>query len=166
MGKSSHSLAATGTKVTVAVASSHSIDDTNSNMNDGVSKSLPVDPLKGKSTSTLKMKQQSSFFEVEDYYSSDSSALPPKKVVLPQSEAESSQIVIMPAMMIGVVNFEEEFASIKATLERLSKESAEKDARIKRQEEQIAKLLKRLDKGPRASSNRGASSDKDEKDDY
>jgi len=66
-------------------------------------------------------------------------------------------------MMIGVVNFEEEFASMKATLERLSKESAEKDARIKRQEEHIAKLLKKLDKGPRASSNRGVSSDDDEK---
>jgi len=66
-------------------------------------------------------------------------------------------------MMIGVANFEEEFASMKATLETLSKESAEKDARIKRQEEQITKLLKRLDKGPRASSNRGASSDEDEK---
>jgi len=69
----------------------------------------------------------------------------------------------MPAMMIGFVNFEEEFASMKATLERLSKESAEKDARIKCQEEHIAKLLKKLDKGMRASSNRGASTDEDEK---
>jgi len=69
----------------------------------------------------------------------------------------------MPAMMIGVVNFEEKFASIKATLERLSKESAEKDAHFKRQEEHIAKLLKKLDKGLRASSNRGTSSDEEEK---
>jgi len=69
----------------------------------------------------------------------------------------------MPAMMIGVVNFEEEFASMKATLERLSKESAEKDARIRRQEEHIVKLLKKLDKGPRASSTRGASSNEDKK---
>ena len=69
----------------------------------------------------------------------------------------------MPAMMIGVVDFDEEFASMEAMLERLSKESAEKDARIKRQEGQIAKLLKKLDKGPRASSNRGASSDEDKK---
>jgi len=65
--------------------------------------------------------------------------------------------------MIGVVNLEEEFTSMKATLERLSKESAKKDARIKRQEEHVAKLLKKLDKGSRASSNRGASSDEDEK---
>ena len=70
---------------------------------------------------------------------------------------------IMPAMMIGVVDFDEEFASMKAMLERLSKESVKKDARIKRQEEQITKLLKKLDKGPRASSNRGASSDEDKK---
>ena len=36
--------AATATKRTVAVASLHSINDTGSNMNDGVGKSLPVDP--------------------------------------------------------------------------------------------------------------------------
>jgi len=92
--------AATGTKRTVAVASLHSSDETDSNMNDRVGKSLLVDPLKGKSTSMLKIKQQSPFFWVEDYYSSDSSASLPKKVVFPQSEAESSQTVIMPAMMI------------------------------------------------------------------
>ena len=99
----------------------------------------------------------------EDHYNSDSFASSPKKVVFPQSEVESSQTVIMPAIMIGVVNLEEEFTSMKATLERLSKESAKKDARIKRQEEHVAKLLKKLDKGSRASSNRGASSDEDEK---
>jgi len=52
----------------------------------------------------------------------------------------------MSAMMIGAVNFEEEFARMKATLERLSKESAKKDTRFRRQEEHIAKLLKKLDK--------------------
>jgi len=155
-------VAATGTKRTVAVTSLHSTNDTDSNMNDGVGKSLLVDPLKGKSTLTLKIKQQSPFLGVEDYYSSDSSTSLPNKVVFPQSEAESSQTVIMPAM-IGAMNLEEEFASMKATLKRLSKESAEKDARIKRQEEHITKLLKKLDKGFRTSSNRGASSDEDKK---
>jgi len=53
--------------------------------------------------------------------------------------------------MIVVVNLEEEFVSMKATLERLSKESTEKDARIKCREECIAKLLKKLDKGLRAT---------------
>jgi len=99
---------------------------------------------------------------VEDYYSSDSSASP-KKVVFPQSKAKSSQIVIMSAMMIGAVNLKEEFASMKAMLERLSKESVETDACIKRLEEHMAKLLEKLDKGLCTSSNRGASSDKDEK---
>jgi len=68
---------------------------------------------------------------VKVYYRSDSSASSPRKVARPQSKAESSLTVIMPAMMIGAVNFEEEFVSMKATLERLSKESVEKDARIK-----------------------------------
>jgi len=57
------------------------------------------------------------------------------------------------------VNFEEEFASMKATLERIPEESAKKDAHIKRQEEHIVKLLKKLDKGSRASSNSEASED-------
>ena len=53
----------------------------------------------------------------------------------------------MPSMMVGAANFEEEFTNMKVMLERLSKESVEKDVRIKRQEEHIAKLLKKLDKG-------------------
>jgi len=126
-------VAATSTNRTVAIAAAsfHSTDDTNSNMNDGVSKSQLGHPLKEKSTSTLKIKQQSPFLKVEDYYSSDSSASSPNKVVFPQFEAESLQTVIMPTMTIGAVNLEEELASTKATLERLSKESVEKDARIK-----------------------------------
>ena len=39
--------AATSTERIVAVASLHSTDDTGSNMNNGVSKSLDVDPFKG-----------------------------------------------------------------------------------------------------------------------
>jgi len=84
---------------------------------------------------------------MEDYHSSDSSVSPLKQVVFPQSEAELSQTVIMPAMMIRAVNLEKEFTIMKATLEKLSKESAEKDSRIERQEEHIAKLLKKLDEG-------------------
>ena len=75
--------AATGIKRTVAVVTLHSTGNTDSNMNVGVGKSLPVNPLKGKATSTLKMKQQSPFFRVEDYCSSDSFASSPKKVVFP-----------------------------------------------------------------------------------
>ena len=43
--------------------------------------------------------------------------------------------------MIGAMNLEEEFVSMKVALERLSKENAEKDAHIKRHEEHIAKSL-------------------------
>jgi len=49
-------IATTGIKRAVAVASLPSTHNTDSNMNDGVGKSLSVDPLKGKATSTLKMK--------------------------------------------------------------------------------------------------------------
>ena len=41
-----------------------------------------------------------------------------------ETEVESLDTVIMP----GVANLEEQLASMKATLDRLSKESAEKDA--------------------------------------
>jgi len=132
-------------------------------VHDGIGKISSVHPLKRKSTQELKTKCQSLFFEVEDYYSSDFSSSSLRKAALTQSEAQSSPTVIVHAMIIGAVNFEEEFASMKATLERLSKKSAEKDARIKRQEEHIAKLLKKLYKGTRASSNKGVSSDEDEK---
>ena len=105
--------AATVTKRTVGVVSLHSTDDTHSNVYDGVGKTLFIDPLKGKSTS--KKDEAAIFiFSMEDYYSSDSSASSPKKVVFLQSEGKSSQTIIMLAMMIGAVNFEEEFASIKS----------------------------------------------------
>jgi len=155
--------ATTATKRAVAIASLHLIDNAVSNMHDGIGEVPLVDPLKGKSIQEMKMKHQSPFFEVEGYYSSDSSASSPRRATIPESEAESSPTIIMPATMVGAINFEEEFAIMKATLGRLSKESAEKDARIKRQEEHIAKLRKKLDKGPRASSNKGTSSDEDEK---
>jgi len=79
----------------------------------------------------LKIKHQSPIFDVEDYYNSNSSVPSIRKVIFAQSKTESSPTIIVHAMMIGVVNFEEEFACVKAALERLSKESAEKDAHIK-----------------------------------
>ena len=48
-------------------------------------------------------------------------------------------------------------------MERLSKESAKNDAYIKRQEEHIAKLLKKLEKVLGALYNKGASGGRDEK---
>jgi len=43
----------------------------------------------------------------------------------------------MPVMATGVANFKKQLASMKAMLDRLSKENAEKDAQIKRQNEQL-----------------------------
>jgi len=62
------------TKRAVAITSLHSTDNANSNVHDRVSKIPFVDPLKRKSIQELKTKHQSLFFEVEDYYNSDSSA--------------------------------------------------------------------------------------------
>ena len=42
-------------------------------------------------------------------------------------EDESSEIVIIPVTVTEATNFEEQLASIKATLDRLFKESVEKD---------------------------------------
>ena len=111
------------TKRAVAIASLHSTENANSNVYDGVGKVPSIDPLKGKSIQELKL---SPFFEVEDYNNSKSSPSSTRKATLTKSEAKSSPTVIMPAMMVGAVNFKQDFASMKATLERLSKESVKK----------------------------------------
>ena len=74
-------------------------------------------------------------------------------------EAESSDTVIMPVMMTGATNLKEQLASMMATLDRLSKESAETDAQIKRQNDQIAELTKRLEKKLSEASNKGSSAE-------
>ena len=70
-------------------------------------------------------------FEDDGYSSSDSSLTPSKGSLSSQAKAESFDTVIMPVMVTGATNFEEQLASMKATLDRLSKQSAEKDAQIK-----------------------------------
>jgi len=50
--------------------------------------------------------------------------------------------------MIGSTGFEDEMANMKAILEKLTKESEEKEARIKLQAEKIAKLTKKLENDP------------------
>ena len=49
-------------------------------------------------------------------------------------------------MIICTNNMKEEMAAMKAMLERLIKESEEKEAHIKLQEEKIARLTKLLEK--------------------
>ena len=75
--------------------------------------------------------------EDHGYTSSDSLPPSPRELVV-ESETESSNSVIMPAMVMEATNVEEQLADMKATLERLAKENLEKDAQIKRQSEQIA----------------------------
>jgi len=57
-------------------------------------------------------------------------------------------------MVTEAANVEEQLASMKATLDRLSRESAEKGTQIKRQNEQIAELMKRLEKKSSEASNK------------
>jgi len=83
--------------------------------------------------------------EDDEYGSSDSSPTSSRDLVFSQVEVESSDIVIMPVMMIETINLEEQLADMN-TLDRLSKENAKKDAQIKRQSKQIANLIKKLGK--------------------
>jgi len=66
-------------------------------------------------------------------------------------------------MVIEAINSEEELTNIKATLERLSKESEEKDARIKYQNRQIAALKKELGKRSSKVSNKDLDSEDSDK---
>jgi len=95
-------------------------------------------------------------FGLEDggYLSSDSSSTSSKKSLSSHAEAKSSDTVIMPVMVTEAANFEEQLASMKATLDRLSKESAEKDAQMKRQSKQIVELTKKLEKKSSEASNK------------
>jgi len=90
-------------------------------------------------------------WEVEDYYKSDSSSPSVKHACQSATEPESSKTVVMPIMIIGRNDLEEEMTAMKAMLERLVKESEEKEARIKLQEEKITRLTKKLEKWPARS---------------
>ena len=60
-------------------------------------------------------------------------------------------------MMIEATSAKEQLGSMKATLDRVSKDSAEKDAQIKCQNKQIAKLMKKLEKKSSKTSTKGSS---------
>ena len=75
-----------------------------------------------------------------------SSLLSSKESLLSHAEIESSNTVVMPVMVTEVTNIEEQLASMKATMDKLLKEGAQKDAQIKCQNEQIAYLTKKLEK--------------------
>jgi len=69
--------------------------------------------------------------EVENGYSSDSSSPSLKQVFQSKTkvEAKSSKTIVMPLMTIGTKNLEEEIATMKTILERLIKDSEEKEKR-------------------------------------
>jgi len=52
----------------------------------------------------------------------------------------------MPVMAIGTSNLKEDMAAMKAMLERVIKESEEKEVHIKLPKESIAKLTRKLQK--------------------
>ena len=89
---------------------------------------------------------QSPISEVEDYEISNSSWPSPKRAHLSKIEAESSKTIVTPAIMAGSASLGEGMANMKAIIEKLTRESEEKEARIKFQEEKIAKLTKNLEK--------------------
>ena len=65
--------------------------------------------------------------EGNGYSSSDSFSTSSKKSISFHAEVESSNAIIMLVMMTEVVKFEEQLASMKATLDRLSNDSVEKN---------------------------------------
>jgi len=74
-------------------------------------------------------------------------------------EVESSKTIVIPAMMMGTTTLEEEIANMKVILEKLTRESAEKEARIKFQEKKIAKLARKLEKRSAQSSSKDSESE-------
>jgi len=91
----------------------------------------------------------------DGHSSSDSSLSSSKESLFLHAEAESANTVIMLVMVTEAANVEEQLASMKAALDRLSRESAEKDAQIQRQNERIDELMKRLEKKSSEASNKG-----------
>ena len=76
--------------------------------------------------------------EDNDYDSSDSSPTSPRDLLFSQVETESYDTVVMPTMVTEAINLEEELATMKATVERLSKECGE---RMFKSSVKISKLM-------------------------
>ena len=100
---------------------------------------------------------------LEDYYNRNSSLPSPKGMHFSEIEADSSKTDITPTMMTGSTTLEEEMANMKAILENLTRESAEKEACIKFQEEKIARLTKKLEKQSTQSLAKDSKSEDSEK---
>ena len=70
------------------------------------------------------------------------------------AEAESSDTIVIQVMVTEAANIEEQLVSMKATLDKLLKESAEKDDQIKYQNKQIVDLTKKFEKRPTKAYNK------------
>jgi len=89
---------------------------------------------------------QSPAYEVEYYYSSNSSSPSAKGTRMSENEVEFSKTVVMLAIMTSTITLEEQMANMKAILEKLTRDNEEKEARIKFREENITKLTRKLEK--------------------
>jgi len=67
---------------------------------------------------------QSPICEIEDYYNNNSSSSSLKGVCISEIKVESSKTVVIPTMMGGSTTLEEEMATMKVILEKLTRESA------------------------------------------
>jgi len=68
---------------------------------------------------------------VESYDSSDFSSFWRKQAFWSIIEVGSSKTIVMPVIIIGTNNWKKEIATIKATVEKLTKKNEEKEARLK-----------------------------------
>ena len=101
--------------------------------------------------------------EVEDYYSNDSSSPSLKQVFQSKTEVESSKTIVMLVMTIGTNNLEEGMAAMMTMMEQLIKESEEKEACIKLQEEKITRLTRKLKKRRARSLAKSLESEEEER---
>jgi len=92
--------------------------------------------------------------EHDGYSSGASPLLSSRESLLSHVEIESPSTIIMSVMVTKVTSIKEQLASMEATMDRILEESAEKDAQIKRQNKQIANLIKKLEKQPIEASNK------------
>ena len=87
----------------------------------------------------------------------------PKVAHFAKYKLKSSDTIFMSVMMMRAFNLEEELGSMKATLERLSKENVENDAKTEHQNKQIIDLTKKMGKGSPEASNKGSNNEKFDK---
>ena len=115
----------------------------------------------GKAQSPLKF--QTLIFVLEGHYSRNSSSLSLKQAFQSETKDESSKEIIMLVMTISTSNWEEEMVAMTTVLEKLIKESKEKEESIKLQDKKITRLTRKLEKQPARYFIKSLESEKEEK---